>query len=51
MSTHNLDAFFHPEAIALVGASGNTKSLGYMVMKNLLLAEFSGPHCPGQSEV
>lgn len=41
-----MHAFFHPEAIAVVGASGNPKSLGHMVMKNLLLAEFPGPIIP-----
>jgi acetyltransferase len=39
-------SFFHPESIAVIGASGNPRSLGFMVMKNLMSASFPGPIMP-----
>ena len=46
MSTTNMRSFFHPESIAVIGASGNPVSLGFMVMKNLMSAGFAGPIMP-----
>jgi acetyltransferase len=37
---------FNPESVALIGASTSKGSLGYVVMKNLLTADFSGPILP-----
>jgi acetyltransferase len=46
MSVQNMRSFFHPESIAVVGASGNPGSLGFMVMKNMMSAGFAGPIMP-----
>ncbi len=46
MSLENLRSFFHPEAIAVIGASAKPESLGFMVMKNLMAAGFAGPIMP-----
>lgn len=43
MTTRNLDALFHPRAIALVGASGRTGTVGALVARNLFEAGFEGP--------
>ncbi|MFH1675609.1 MAG: acetate--CoA ligase family protein [bacterium] len=41
-----LDALFKPRAIAVIGATNNPLSIGYMVMKNLLDHGFKGPVFP-----
>lgn len=38
--------FFHPESIAVIGASAKPDSLGYKVMKNLMAGGFAGPIMP-----
>lgn len=43
MTTRNLDALFHPSAIALVGASNRAGSVGSVIAKNLFEAGFQGP--------
>jgi acetyltransferase len=46
MSIRNLDGFFHPKSIALVGASRKTHSVGAVMAANLLSAGFNGPIMP-----
>ena len=46
MSVLNLDKLFHPESIALIGASDRDKSLGNIVMRNLMASGFAGPVLP-----
>lgn len=46
MSVFNLNKMFHPESVALIGASASKGSLGYVVMKNLLAGDFSGVILP-----
>jgi acetyltransferase len=46
MTTRNLDALFHPQAIALVGASNTPNSVGRVIARNLLNAGFAGPVLP-----
>lgn len=43
MSTRNLDALFHPGAIALVGASNQPGTIGAVLARNLFEAGFQGP--------
>src|ERR1051325_1059257 len=43
MSIRNLDAIFHPKAIASIGASNQPRSVGSVMAKNLLSGGFSGP--------
>ncbi|MEP9354455.1 bifunctional acetate--CoA ligase family protein/GNAT family N-acetyltransferase [Xanthobacter sp. KR7-65] len=43
MTTRNLDALFHPRAIALVGASNRPGTIGALVARNLFDAGFDGP--------
>lgn len=42
----SLDVFFHPESVAVVGASDDESSVGHAVLKNLLDGEFPGPVYP-----
>ena len=46
MSTRNLDAFFRPNAIALIGASNEQGSVGERVLSNLIGAGFAGAILP-----
>lgn len=46
MSVLNLEALFHPASVAVLGASNDLKSIGGVVMRNLLRAGFSGPIMP-----
>lgn len=46
MSVLNLKNMLKPESVALIGASDNHHSLGYLVMKNLLGGSFDGPIWP-----
>ena len=46
MTTRNLDALFHPNTIALVGASNAPGSVGQVLARNLLESGFSGPVLP-----
>lgn len=43
MSVRNLDALFHPKAIALIGASTREHSVGAVMAQNLLRGGFAGP--------
>jgi acetyltransferase len=46
MSIRNLDALFHPKAIALLGASNEAGSVGAVIMRNLLAGGFRGQIMP-----
>jgi len=46
MSIRNLKPLFRPQSIAVVGASTKPKSIGWVVMRNLLQEEFAGPVMP-----
>jgi len=41
-----LDALFRPRSIAIIGASNNPLSIGYIIMQNLLDHGFQGPIFP-----
>ena len=43
MSVRNLDSFFKPASIALIGASREANSVGNVVARNLLTAGFKNP--------
>jgi len=46
MSIRNLDAFFHPKSIALIGAGTRPRSIGAVVAANLFTGGFKGPIMP-----
>src|SRR5581483_10612923 len=46
MSTRNLDRFFKPRSIALIGASRRDHSVGAVVASNLMSGGFEGPILP-----
>ncbi|MCF8104366.1 MAG: bifunctional acetate--CoA ligase family protein/GNAT family N-acetyltransferase [Desulfohalobiaceae bacterium] len=46
MSLSHLDALFRPKSITVVGASNRPRSIGSVVIKNLLHENFSGPILP-----
>ena len=46
MSVRNLDHLFQPRSIAVIGASDRERSIGALVMRNLLAAGFTGPVWP-----
>lgn len=46
MTVRNLQFLFRPKAVALIGASDRTSSVGATVMRNLLEAGFDGPIWP-----
>jgi acetyltransferase len=46
MSIKNLDAFFNPRRIAVLGASEDEKVLGYHVFRNLIGKGFKGWFSP-----
>lgn len=46
MSTRNLDHLFRPTSVAVIGATPRPKSIGSLVMNNLLHGGFSGPIMP-----
>ncbi|CAA7617283.1 conserved hypothetical protein [Candidatus Terasakiella magnetica] len=50
MSTRNLKALLRPSSVAVVGASTKPRSIGSVVMRNLLKGEFTGPVMPVTSE-
>ena len=43
MTTRNLEAFFEPHAVALVGASNQAGSVGQVLARNLMESGFKGP--------
>jgi acyl-CoA synthetase (NDP forming) len=52
--THNLEPFFNPQSIALVGASSNISSWGFIVAHNIVQNNYTGsffPINPKRSEV
>lgn len=46
MSVRNLEYLFHPQSIAVVGASNTPNSIGRAVMRNLLTSDFTGTVMP-----
>jgi acetyltransferase len=46
MSIRNLEAFFHPKSIALIGARKQAHSIGSVMATNLLSGGFDGPIMP-----
>jgi acetyltransferase len=46
MSLYRLESLFHPSSVAVVGASQRERSIGRVVMRNLLDAGFEGPILP-----
>ncbi len=50
MSLRDLDSLFRPKSVTLVGASNRPKSIGRVVMLNLLHGGFSGPVLPVNSK-
>jgi len=46
LSVRNLEFLFQPRSIAVIGASDRERSLGNLVMRNLLQAGFAGPVWP-----
>jgi acetyltransferase len=46
MTVRNLDALFHPQSIALIGASNRPHSVGAVIAENLLQGGFDGPILP-----
>jgi acetyltransferase len=46
MSTRNLETFFSPRSIALIGASRHARTVGNVVAENLLSGGFGGPILP-----
>jgi len=46
MSTRNLDYFFRPRSVALIGASASPASVGATLLANLIAAGFAGPIWP-----
>lgn len=46
MTTRNLEAFFAPRSIAVIGASRRTHAVGAVVAENLMAGGFQGPIMP-----
>ena len=46
MSIQNLQQLFAPKSVAVIGASNRLKSIGNLVMRNLLEGGFQGPIMP-----
>src|SRR3974390_1495633 len=46
MSIRNLDAFFRPKAVALIGASTRPNAVGHVIAQNLMAGGFDGPVMP-----
>ena len=46
MSVRHLEYLFKPGSVAVIGASDAPKSIGGVVMRNLLRAGFTGPIMP-----
>src|SRR5664280_2998692 len=42
MITRNLDKLFEPKSIAVIGASNTKGSVGYILLRNLIGAEYDG---------
>ncbi len=46
MSVRHLESLFKPASVAVIGASNNPRSIGGVVMRNLLMSGFTGPIMP-----
>src|SRR6185312_8086178 len=46
MTIRNLDHLFHPDSVAVIGATDRPHSVGSIVMLNLMRGGFSGPIMP-----
>ncbi len=46
MSVLHLDSLFNPKSVAVIGASQGEKSIGGVIMRNLLKGGFNGPIMP-----
>ncbi len=46
MSVRNIEAFFSPKSIALIGASHRPNTVGSVIARNLFAAGFNGPIMP-----
>ena len=46
MSIHNLEKLFHPNSVAVIGATDRIGSVGSVVMQNLINGGFKGEVCP-----
>ena len=46
MSIRNLDAFFRPKSVALIGASTRPNAVGHVIAQNLMAGGFEGPVMP-----
>lgn len=46
MPTNDLRCFFHPQSIAVIGASESPEKLGHEILKNLVEGGFPGPIYP-----
>ncbi|MFH1803626.1 MAG: bifunctional acetate--CoA ligase family protein/GNAT family N-acetyltransferase [Pseudomonadota bacterium] len=46
MSTVNLEHLFKPSSVAVIGASNRPRSVGQVIMRNLLAGGFAGPIMP-----
>jgi len=42
MSTLNMDSLFDPKSIAVIGASNRKDSVGYILLHNIIAAEYEG---------
>ena len=46
MTVRNLECLFRPASVAVIGASNRPRSIGHLVMRNLLTGGFTGPILP-----
>lgn len=46
MTVRNLDAFFRPKSVALIGASTRPNAVGHVIAQNLMAGGFDGPVMP-----
>ncbi len=46
MSIHNIEKFFNPRGIVIIGASQKENSVGYKVMRNITSSGYQGPILP-----
>jgi len=46
ISSHNVDSFFNPESVAIIGASNKEDTVGNVIFKNFLRGDFKGKVFP-----
>nr|HOP09498.1 CoA-binding protein [Candidatus Methanofastidiosa archaeon] len=46
ISSHNIDTFFNPDSVAIIGASNREGSVGYVICKNFLKGDYKGRMYP-----